>query len=244
MYDDNLGACAVAHGDRILAIDFPEDGKLRWRKVVRRSGSRPTGKYPSWKMKRMMQWESHNELNALRLLDADPTVTAFYEQPVRIRFVLDEEQHIHVPDLLVLTANNKFIWEVKPKIHADSVDVQERTAFLTSCLPNFGYQYHVVLGEDLGKKSRIEAVNQVLRFGRFDIPVNEREHIRIALQAAGAPITWGAVLDGLFGERGRNYICRLLLEGFLQWNSEAVMTRETVLKAREVSLPTLCIAGA
>ena len=62
-----------------IQIIFPKDGKIRSRKVVKRSNARNTGKYPSWKMKRMMQWESVHEGNAMRILDATPHVTSFTE---------------------------------------------------------------------------------------------------------------------------------------------------------------------
>jgi pantoate kinase len=38
-----------------IQINFPQDGKIRSRKVVKRSNARNTGKYPSWKMQRMMR---------------------------------------------------------------------------------------------------------------------------------------------------------------------------------------------
>ena len=61
------------HSDSpIISIELPNEGNLRSRTVVSRSRARPTGKYPSWKMGRMIQWESCNELNACRLLDANP----------------------------------------------------------------------------------------------------------------------------------------------------------------------------
>ena len=232
MNDNNLGVCRAAHGDRILSIDFPEDGKLRWRKIVRRSGSRPTGKYPSWKMGRMMQWESTNELNAFRLLDADPTVRKFYEQPVRIRYMLDGKEHYHIPDVLVETAEGKFIWEIKPEQNASEADVEKRTQLLSGLLPAYGYKYQIVLAEELGKKERIEAICQTLRNGRLDIPIVNREQIRRTL-LANASVTWGAVLDGMFGARGKNYVCRMMLEGYLEWSAMSRMTRETILQLRQ-----------
>ncbi len=68
----------------ILELIYPEAGKLRSRRVVSRSRARATGKFPSWKMGRMIQWESINELNAYRRLDATPGANAFYEQPLMI----------------------------------------------------------------------------------------------------------------------------------------------------------------
>ena len=68
----------------VRAVIFPEPGELRSRRVVSRSNSRSAGKFPSWKMKRMLHWESIHELNAFRLLDCDPDVTCFSEQPCQI----------------------------------------------------------------------------------------------------------------------------------------------------------------
>ena len=105
-FDSVLARCQRRHvmnqaGDRIVEIEFPKDGRVRSRTVVSRSRARPTGKYPSFKMGRMIQWESNNELNAYRLLDATPEVLAYHEQPLTIRFTLNGEPHIHYPDVLV-----------------------------------------------------------------------------------------------------------------------------------------------
>jgi hypothetical protein len=40
----------------VPAIVFPGWGQLRSRRVVSRSNSRSAGKYPSWKMMRMLHW--------------------------------------------------------------------------------------------------------------------------------------------------------------------------------------------
>lgn len=81
----------------ISNIVFPKPGQLRSRKVVSRSRARPTGKYPSWKMRRMVQWESENELNAFRLLDCDPDVTRFHEQPCEVMYVLGGQRTSYGP---------------------------------------------------------------------------------------------------------------------------------------------------
>lgn len=128
----------------ILDISYPKPGKLRSRKVVSRSRARPTGKYPSWKMGRMVQWESVNELNAFRLLDASPEVLSFSEQPVAIKFILDGENLTHYPDVLVQYRNGRELWEIKPKSEAVKPDVVARTLFMQAALPAFGFTYQLV----------------------------------------------------------------------------------------------------
>ena len=96
----------------IRSIVFPEAGKLRSREVVSRSSARPKGKYPSWKIRRMVQWESENELNAFRLLDCDPDVTRYFHRTSEFSSRL-----IYCPSRLVCdekctfsTSSTEFVW--------------------------------------------------------------------------------------------------------------------------------------
>ncbi len=70
--------------DNYCHIEWAEQGK-RDRKVVRRSNYRVTGKYPSWKMLRMMQWESTIERDAFYLFDGTPNIyrTAGHPTPLQ-----------------------------------------------------------------------------------------------------------------------------------------------------------------
>ena len=100
-------------GSPIISIELPKEGKLRSRSVVSRSRARPTGKYPSVKMGRMIQWESANELNACRLLDVNPNVISYFEQPLVIRYTQDDIPHLHYPDILVQWLDHQELWEIK-----------------------------------------------------------------------------------------------------------------------------------
>ena len=60
----------------------------------------------------MMHWESSNELNAFRLLDCDPNVTSYSEQPCQIVYIRNGVgKVVHHPDILVTTAGRKQFWE-------------------------------------------------------------------------------------------------------------------------------------
>ena len=214
--------------DSVLEIFFPDDGKVRSRKIVTRSRARPTGKYPSWKMGRMMQWESINELNAYRLLDADPAAIAYHEQPLTIRYRLNGEEHTHYPDTLVQWGASRELWEIKPSAQAMRPEYIERTRLLEAALPKLGFEYRMVLAEDLAKEPRLSNVLTILKFGRVPIHELVREKIRRAIDATGG-ITWGSVQDGVFSEQGRGHVCRLVLEGWLRINLEEPISRSTTL---------------
>jgi len=212
----------------ILEIIFPEGDKIRSRKIISRSRARPTQKYPSWKMGRMVQAESPNELNAYRLLDADPCAIAYHEQPLTIRYVLDGNVHIHYPDTLVQWGQSRELWEIKPEKEAADPAFKDRTKLLALALPELGFAYRLVIAEDLAREPRLSNVLTLLKFGRAPANPLARERFRQAVEATGG-VRWGAVLDGAFGVTGRNLVCRLTLEGALAVDVEQPLTRETYL---------------
>lgn len=196
----------------IIEIRFPENGQLRSRKVVKRSNARNSGKYPSWKMKRMMQWESPHEGNAMRLLDATPNVISFHEQPCEIIYVLNGEKHSHFPDLMVKESMFCEFWEVKTERDANEPEVTERTKFLTEALPALGYGYRIALAEMLARQPRLDNVKRLNKLGRQAVPFIEKEKLR-QLFTELSVLNWG-----IFEAQSHatlQHISRLILEGKL-----------------------------
>lgn len=196
----------------VLEIRFPENGKLMSRKVVKRSNARNSGKYPSWKMNRMMQWESPHERNALYLLDASPDVISFYEQPCEITYMLNGEKHKHYPDILVKELHCNTFWEVKTERDANEPEVFERTEFLTEALPAFGYGYRMVLAETLAKQPKLDNIKRLNKLGRKAISDIEKEKIR-QLFMEFPEISWDIFEEQSYS--ALQHISRLILEGSL-----------------------------
>jgi hypothetical protein len=220
---------SVSHaGDGIRAINFPRHGQMRIRRIVTRSRMRPTGKYPSWKTNRMLEWESPHELNALRLLDCNCKVVSFQDQPCEIVYVRGGEQSRHYPDILVEFASNnrKELWEVKVGAEASRPDVALRTTFLTEHLPRWGYQYRMILANELSIQPRLRNSCTLLDFGRSSISEDEREWARLAVNN-GRPLTWAAACAGQYGPKGREVLCRLVLEGALSIDLNSCWSKTT-----------------
>jgi hypothetical protein len=220
----------------VTGIVFPDQGELRSRKVVKRSNARPTGKYPSWKMGRMLQWESRNELNAFLLLDCDPEVTRFNEQPCEITYVLDGVARRHYPDILVETNGRKELWEVKPESKAAEPEVATRSALLIRSLPIWGYTYRVVLAKDLAGLPRLDNAKTLLHFGgKYTVTVSEWEFIRLALKRYHE-LSWSKACSGDYGLRGREILCSLALKGYLTVHMDSPMNSTTRFFARRGGL--------
>lgn len=211
-----------------IKIIFPQNGKIRSRKVVKRSNARNTGKYPSWKMRRMMQWESEHEGNAMRILDATPNVTSFTEQPCEIVYTLNGIQHRHYPDLMVIEGNHRELWEVKTESDANTPEVSERTDFLIRHLPQYGYTYRVVLAEALAKQPRLDNVKRLNKLGRQPISSLEQELIR-RLFTHEPVLSWG-VFEQQSPQTLRN-VSRLILQGKLSIDFNQPISSATAIRS-------------
>nr|WP_315463255.1 TnsA endonuclease N-terminal domain-containing protein [uncultured Rhodoferax sp.] len=224
------------HSNQILAIEFPTDG-ARARKVVTRSRARPTGKHPSWKMKRMMQWESLHERNAFHLLDVNAGVIAFQEQPAVITYRLNGGVHKHFPDILVQYQYKREFWEVKTSADASQEEVAARSRLMEQLLPRLGYSYRLALAEELAKAPRLSNAMYLLKGGRSPVPLWAWEQVRQAFVRNPA-VYWGDVLDGALGGDGVRHVCRLILEGRLSIDLNKPMERST-----QVTWCTTALAG-
>jgi hypothetical protein len=214
---------------KLVTIVFPDPDKPRARKVVTRSRARATGKFPSRKMNRMLQWESINELNAFRLLEVNPEVEYFQEQPCEIHYIMNEEPCVHYPDILVKTQRHKEFWEIKPAFEAKQPTTAARTKLLSAALPDHGYQYRVVLGEDLARKPRLYNMKALLAYGRGDVPSLLREKVR-QIFAQIPEMTIQQLLVATDGEISRKHIYRLIVDGDLWCDIENQLSNTSVLK--------------
>lgn len=227
---DNLYSTGFGRSS-VHAVIFPGPGQLRSRKVISRSNTHSTGKHPSSKLGRMVHWESLHELNAFRLLDCDPDVANFCEQPCQVVYVMDGVERVHYPDILVTTTDGKELWEVKPRSKALAPEVLARTALLSRVLPRWGYEYRMVFAEDLATQPRLSNANLLHRFGARAVGDCEWEAIRHAAEKRGRLI-WSEACRGDYGPRGREILCGLVLRGILTIDMDSPLSLNTHFVAR------------
>ena len=177
-------------------------------------------------MERMLQWESVNELHAFRLLDCDPGVTAFHEQPCEIVYLDGTETRHHYPDIYVEVNGNREFWEIKTESEASQSRVSARTGLLVQQLPTYGFTYRLVLDRELAQQPRLENANTLLRFGRRPTRACERELVRMVLESKGH-LSWSEACQGALGAHGREILCRLVLEGRIRFDTNSSLCATT-----------------
>jgi hypothetical protein len=187
------------------------------RKIPRYGAQKNIGKFFSVKTGRVAWYESLTERDYMYLLDFDPDVTFWHEQPLQIRFSHDGKTHRYTPDLEVHRTSKKQIVEVKPKYKVESGkwDFLFRTAS-SICEPE-GYEFIVVTDEQIREQPKLESVKKLWKYART--PVHSQHQIlcnhffqkrqtvqvtlgdllhlfktkRVPVQALYALIFWGAL---------------------------------------------------
>jgi len=219
-----------------LTIEIFQPGEFA-RRVISRSRSRPTFKVPGDKRREMHPAESPLEVDAIALLDSDPTVTTFQMQPAIISMEFDDDGKLetqkHYPDSLVTRRNDKGFIEVKSQAEAVAPDVVGRTAIMKEELPHHGYWYDVWTETEIRvPKARLDNAKFLLRYGRNQVVSElDREHIRRAF-AKSTDISWGDAMRGTLGPKGPYQVCRLILDGILEIDRSAPISVDTVIRWR------------
>ncbi|MGB9235817.1 MAG: hypothetical protein WCC04_15515 [Terriglobales bacterium] len=180
----------------------------------------------------MLEWESNSELVAFRLLDCDPKVRRFVEQPCEIAYIIGGETRRHYPDIYVEGQHEKQLWEVKDDSSASEADLVARTKLLTEGLKAHGFTYLLVLASELRKQPRLQNANILLSHGRGSIAEIDRERVRLKLQRAGS-LNWGGACAGEYGPNGRQVLCRLTLEGVLMTDMYQPLSANSLFRVAE-----------
>ena len=213
---------------KIRSIRYPEEGEQRMKEIVNRSNTRATGKYPSWKMGRMMQWETVGHLDAFRLLDADSQISAYQERPMEIEYESKGLIRVERPDLLVVSGARKELWSIKKAIETGSSRNDSEVMNLTLALARYGFQKKVVMVETLREEPRKGNLITLLGLGRNRcVSPIEREGVRLLFIKRGGSINWGEISSWGIGLFGKNVVCRLVLEGAIHFDLAIPWTRET-----------------
>ncbi len=211
-----------------VKIKFAEEERAR--RVISRSNSRVTGKYPGLKSRRMHYWESSLERDAFMLLDVSAEVVSFDEQPVTLYYGMGKKLR-HYPDLLVSYPNRQVFVEIKTDREAQSMEVVTRTAYLIPALARHGYGYRVWTESEIRDRSfRLSNLRFLLRFGRSEVELPRFESLRQLFRQAPS-IPWKEIVGHPTDSNKLTALCRLILEGRLQIDLTRPILPESMVSA-------------
>lgn len=168
------------------------------RKVSNRGGN-IIGHFPSLKMKRMVAFESTIERDYLFLLDYEPTVTAFEEQPLTIEYQHDQQVFHYTPDFHVQWGGEPALVECKTRVLVSAPENLHKFDAARVFCEEHGYAFLIMTDHEIRSGFRLQNVKLLTQFARHSVRPELRAQVfRILLSAAhGGPLSLAYLTESL-----------------------------------------------
>lgn len=140
------------------------DQGTRARQVITRSPTRTVGRFPSLKAARTIHWESQLERDFVYLLELDPVVLSYREQPETVALQVDGIARRYTPDFLVRTAAAWLVYEVKPADKAAESDTAALMAAAAEHYAGRGMRHQVVTESEIRVRPYLDNLMLLLRY--------------------------------------------------------------------------------
>ena len=161
---------------------------------VTHHGGNVIGRFPSLKMQRMVSFESTIERDYAYVLDFEPEVTSFSEQPLTIEYADADRVRRYTPDFeVVRTDQQHWLVECKPQqlLHTD--DNQRKFAAARAWCAERGWQFEVVTDTQLRTGYRLQNIQFLTYHARFTFSAHNKSQVQAILAAHPAEMTVGDV---------------------------------------------------
>lgn len=139
------------------------------RKITNKGTKKVIGKFPSLKMNRTVRWESQLERDYIYLLEFDPDVLSYKEQPRTTSYHLDHKEHHYTPDFFVVRPGKQQIVEVKPEHQAAKEEYQALFRAVAAIYHQEGHEFIVATDTMIQVQPRLDNIKQLTKYARATI---------------------------------------------------------------------------
>src|ERR1700759_431623 len=136
------------------------------REISNRGSKKIIGKFPSYLMGMIVMWESKLERDFLYLLEFDPSVISYREQPMRLLYNFDGKLRRYTPDFLVERKHKKQIIEVKPKDKVFKGNNEQRFRIISRIFLSLGYEFKIVTDTHIRTQPRLYNIKLLWKYAR------------------------------------------------------------------------------
>jgi TnsA endonuclease-like protein len=164
---------------------------------VSHRGNNTIGRFPSLKMKRMISFESLIECDLLYLLDYEPEVERFEEQPLTIEYADGSSLRHYTPDFHVVRFQHNLLIECKPQAFIGTEENRRKFNAAKAWCAEHDWTFGVVTDQDLRAGSRLSNVKFLTRYARQVMQPEFTRRVFKLLAAASPPQTMAALAQSL-----------------------------------------------
>jgi len=203
------------------------------RKVAGR-GHSATGKFPSLKLGRMVQFESLLELDFIHLLEYDPTVTRYEEQPLTIEYQYGKKTLRYTPDFHVVHSETHTLVECKPDKFVDTDENRRKFSAAEAWCAERDWRFQVATAATIRGGNRLQNIKFLYQFARREVTPSIRARLyaellvasQLSLSVLAAAIDPSHPADGLIA------LYHLAYRGELALSLDAPLTPDTPVTLR------------
>ena len=155
---------------------------------VSNRGGNIIGRYPSLKLGRMVSYESLIERDFICVLDFEPTIRWFEEQPLRLCYRDGEQDRHYTPDFQFISADQTVLVECKAQSLVGKAENQRKFAVAERWCEQQSWQFQVITDADLTSSYRVQNIIWLTRFARYSIGDEFRQAVKAYLARIGQPV--------------------------------------------------------
>ena len=146
------------------------------------------GHFPSLKMGRMVAFESLIEQDLLYVLDYEPDVLTFGEQPVQIEYPWQGKMLHYTPDFHVVRLAGQELVECKPQALLGTEENQRKFKVAEEWCKKQGWKFSVVTDQELRTGHRLNNIKLLTRYARVSVKPEMVQRILDHLSSMPSPI--------------------------------------------------------
>jgi hypothetical protein len=200
------------------------------RNITNAGSTKLIGKFPSLKMRRIVWYESLLERDYLYLLELDPGVISYEEQPLQIYYFLEGKKRRYTPDLLIQRKYGKQIVEVKPMKKA--IEPSNITLFRIAdeICRREGYEFHVATDAVIRSQPRLNIAKFLYKYARTPLLPQHQIYCH-ELFVRRQEILLGEIIK-FFAARaiGQQVVFALIFHGVLSINLTETLTPSSIVR--------------
>jgi hypothetical protein len=186
-----------------------EEEEMPVRKVSNRGGN-VIGQFPSIKMGRMIAFESLLERDFIYLLDYDPAVEWFEEQPLTIEYTSDGQVLRYTPDFHLREGKLDVLVECKPDKFTDTDENRRKFAAARAWCAQRAWEFRLATELQIRAGFRLQNVKLLTRYARQVVGPATRGSIYALLDNTQTQLTIGDVAHAIAADDSTKGVASIL----------------------------------
>lgn len=156
------------------------------------------GKFPSVKLKRMVGYESLIERDLVYLLDFDPAVATYQEQPMTISYQDGGKRRRYTPDFYLVHHGQAYLIECKHHQYIKIEENRPKWEAARQWCDSHGVIFWVVTDSMIRAGYRLENVKLLTEHARYEVDMAVKAKVAQLFLTASKPLTMADLMMAVF----------------------------------------------